>query len=71
MDSDESNTWDVASDSSKTILAKGELKDTNGEFKIASGEFELSSDAKIEVRTFYSGKGELRIKELVIKRDDR
>ena len=71
LDSDESNTWDVASDSSKTILAKGELKDTNGEFKIASGEFELSSDAKIEVRTFYSGKGELRIKELVIKRDDR
>lgn len=71
LDSDESNTWDVASDSSKTILAKGELKDTNGEFQIASGEFELSSDAKIEVRTFYSGKGELRIKELVIKRDDR
>lgn len=53
LDSDESNTWDVASDSSKTILAKGELKDTNGEFKIASGEFELSS--KNEKDLFIAG----------------
>ena len=49
----------------------GELKDANGEFKSIIKEFELNSDGKIEVRTFYGGKGELKIKELTIYKDKK
>lgn len=71
LDGDDENIWDVATNSGKTILESGELKDTNGEFKSIIKEFELNSDGKIEVRTFYGGKGELKIKELTIYKDKK
>ena len=52
------------------FISKGDLLGTNSEFKTLSVEFETKEKAEVEIRSFYNGKGELKIKELVLYKID-
>ena len=53
-----------------TIIQKGDLTGTNSEFKTLSAQFKTKEKAEVEIRSFYNGKGELKIKELVLYKID-
>lgn len=53
-----------------TIISKGDLTETNSEFKTLGAQFETKEKAEVEIRSFYNGKGELKIKELVLYKID-
>lgn len=67
-----SGFWDINLIVKKnhTIIQKGNLAGTNSEFKTLSAQFETKEKAEIEIRSFYNGKGELKIKELVLYKID-
>ena len=67
-----SGFWDINLIVKKnhTIIKKGDLAGTNSEFKTLSAQFETKEKAEIEIRSFYNGKGELKIKELVLYKID-
>ena len=67
-----SNFWDInlITKNNHTVISKGDLLGTNSEFKTLSVEFETKEKAEIEIRSFYNGKGELKIKELVLYKID-
>ena len=64
--------WDInlIVEKNSTIISKGDLVGTNSEFKTLSAQFETKEKAEIEIRSFYNGKGELKIKELVLYKID-
>ena len=67
-----SGFWDINLIVKKnhTIISKGDLAGTNSEFKTLSAQFETKEKAEIEIRSFYNGNGELKIKELVLYKID-
>ena len=67
-----SNFWDInlITKNNHTVISKGDLLGTNSEFKTLSVEFETKEKAEIEIRSFYNGNGELKIKELVLYKID-
>ena len=67
-----SGFWDInlIVEKNSTIISKGDLTGTNSEFKTLSAQFETKEKAEIEIRSFYNGKGELKIKELVLYKID-
>lgn len=66
-----SGFWDINLIVKKsTIISKGDLTGTNSEFKTLGAQFETKEKAEIEIRSFYNGKGELKIKELVLYKID-
>ena len=68
-----SNFWDINLIVKKnhTIIQKGDLTGTNSEFKTLGAQFETKEKAEVEIRSFYNGKGELKIKELVLYKIDQ
>ncbi|MDY6123457.1 MAG: hypothetical protein SPI08_02835, partial [Campylobacter sp.] len=67
-----SNFWDInlITKNNHTVISKGDLLGTNSEFKTLSAQFETKEKAEIEIRSFYNGNGELKIKELVLYKID-
>lgn len=67
-----SNFWDInlITKNNHTVISKGDLLGTNSEFKTLSAQFETKEKAEIEIRSFYNGKGELKIKELILHKID-
>ena len=68
-----SGFWDInlIVEKNSTIISKGDLVGTNSEFKTLSAQFETKEKAEIEIRSFYNGKGDLKIKELVLYKIDQ
>ena len=67
-----SGFWDInlIVEKNSTIISKGDLVGTNSEFKTLGAQFETKEKAEVEIRSFYNGKGELKIKELVLYKID-
>lgn len=67
-----SDFWDVnlVVENKYSVISKGDLAGTNSEFKTLSAEFETKEKAEVEIRSFYNGKGELKIKELILHKID-
>ena len=67
-----SGFWDInlVVKNKHSVISKGDLIGTNSEFKTLSAQFETKEKAEIEIRSFYNGNGELKIKELVLYKID-
>ena len=56
-------TFDIVTDKGNTLLYKGDLRSSQQQMK---HKIKLDKSCEIEIRTFYSGKGDLTIKKLKI-----
>lgn len=67
-----SDFWDInlVVKNKHSVISKGDLAGTSSEFKTLSAEFEIKEKAEVEIRSFYNGKGELKIKELILYKID-
>jgi MFS family permease len=60
--------WDVVFNKAKGTLEKGDLPGSNSQRTMLSGEFFSSSQQQVEIRTFLSGPGELKVYGITITR---